>query len=51
MIPVPKGILDSLGKDMTGKDIEQVVSVVMPLIKDTVMFMKEVTTSKDVLRH
>ncbi len=40
MIPVPKRILDSLGKDMTGKDIDQVVKAVMPLIKDTVMFVK-----------
>jgi hypothetical protein len=40
MIPVPTTILDTLGVDMEGKDIEQIIDAVMPLIKDTVMFMK-----------
>ncbi len=40
MIPVPKGILDSLGADMDGDDINEIIQVVLPLIKDTVLFMK-----------
>ena len=40
MIPVPKGILDTLGDDMDGADIEEVINAVMPFIKETVMFMK-----------
>lgn len=40
MIPVPKGILDSLGKEMDGADINEIIKAVLPLIKDTVLFMK-----------
>lgn len=40
MIPVPKGILDALGADMDGDDINEIIKVVLPLIKDTVLFMK-----------
>lgn len=40
MIPVPKTILDELGSDMEGKDIDKIIKVVLPLIKDTVLFMK-----------
>ena len=40
IVPVPKKILDVLGKDMEGKDIEAVVSALIPVIKDSVMFMK-----------
>ena len=40
MIPVPTGILDVLGDDMDGKDIEEIIKAVLPTIKDTVMFMK-----------
>lgn len=40
MIPIPKGILDSLGAEMDGEDISQIIKSVLPLIKDTVLFMK-----------
>lgn len=40
MIPVPKGILDSLGMEMDGDDINEIIKAVLPLIKDTVLFMK-----------
>ena len=40
IIPVPKKILDVLGKDMQGKDIDGIVNALLPTIKDSVMFMK-----------
>jgi hypothetical protein len=40
MIPIPKGILDSLGSEMDGEDINEIIKTVLPLIKDTVLFMK-----------
>lgn len=40
MIPVPKRILQSLGSEMQGEDINTIVNAVRPLIKDTAMFMK-----------
>lgn len=40
MLPVPKRILQSLGSEMEGEDINTIVNAVRPLIKDTVMFMK-----------
>jgi hypothetical protein len=40
MIPVPRGILEALGKEMTGEDIGDVLQVIVPLIKESVMFMK-----------
>ena len=40
MIPVPKGILDSLGIDMDGSDMNEIIKTVLPLIKDTVLFIK-----------
>ena len=40
MIPVPKGILDSLGMDMDGSDMNEIIKTVLPLIKDTVLFIK-----------
>lgn len=40
MIPVPKNILDELGKEMSGEDIERVISILLPLIKESVLFMK-----------
>lgn len=40
MIPVPKSILEALGKEMTGEDIGDVLEVIVPLIKESVMFMK-----------
>ncbi len=40
MIPIPKGILDFFGVEMDGKDINEIIKVVLPMIKDTVLFMK-----------
>lgn len=40
MIPVPKGILQSLGDELDGKDIDEVINLIFPMIKDTVMFIK-----------
>jgi len=40
MIPIPRGILEALGKEMTGEDIDGVIQVMAPLIKESVMFMK-----------
>ena len=40
MIPVPKNILDKLGKEMSGTDIENILKVMLPLIKESVLFMK-----------
>ena len=40
MIPVPKGILESLGKELDGKDIDQIITLMFPMIKDTVLFIK-----------
>ena len=40
MIPIPKGILDSLGAEMDGEDISEIIKTVLPIIKDTVLFMK-----------
>lgn len=40
MIPVPKDILISLGDEMSGKDIDEIIKTLVPVIKDSVMFMK-----------
>lgn len=40
IIPVPKKILDSLGVDLTSEDINEIINVIKPIIKDTVLFMK-----------
>ena len=40
MIPVPKAILESLGVDMEGKDIDEIINVLTPIIKKNVMFIK-----------
>jgi len=40
MIPVPKAILESLGVDMEGKDIDEIINVLAPIIKKNVMFIK-----------
>lgn len=40
MIPVPKEIVETLGEDLDGKDIDEIINVVFPMIKDTVMFIK-----------
>ena len=40
MIPVPKALLQTLGDGMGGKDIDKIIDVIFPIIKDNVMFMK-----------
>jgi len=40
MIPIPKAILNSLGMEMNGQYINEIIKVVLPLIKDAVLFMK-----------
>lgn len=40
MIPIPKKILESLGIDLEGEDINEVVNVIKPIIKESVLFMK-----------
>ncbi|MBL7001690.1 MAG: hypothetical protein ISR80_02900 [Nitrosopumilus sp.] len=40
MIPVPKGILESLGAELDGKDIDEIINLIFPIIKDSVLFIK-----------
>jgi hypothetical protein len=40
MIPVPKRILETLGGNMTGDDINKIIGTIKPIIQNTVMFMK-----------
>ena len=40
MIPIPKAILGALGDHMEGKDIDDIINVITPIIKDNVMFIK-----------
>ena len=40
MIPVPKVILDTLGEEMEGGDIDEMINVIKPVIKESVLFMK-----------
>ena len=40
MIPVPKRILESLGTELDGKDIDEIITLMFPMIKDTVLFIK-----------
>lgn len=40
IIPVPKKILETLGVELDGEDINIVVDVIKPIIKESVMFMK-----------
>ena len=40
MIPVPKSILKSLGDELDGKDIDEIVNLIFPTIKNTVLFIK-----------
>lgn len=40
IIPVPKTILGALGNKMEGKDIDEIINVIKPIIKDNVMFIK-----------
>lgn len=40
MIPVPKAILEALGDEMGGKDIDKIIKIIVPIIKKNVMFIK-----------
>jgi hypothetical protein len=40
MIPVPKEILQTLGDSLDGQDIDEIINVLFPVIKNTVMFIK-----------
>ena len=40
MIPVPKAIVESLGSELDGKYIDEIITMIFPLIKDSVMFIK-----------
>lgn len=40
MVPVPKDILKTLGEEMEGETINKIIDVMIPLVKDWVMFMK-----------
>ena len=40
MVPVPKKILDTLGDEMSGEEINEIIKVLHPVIKDAVLFMK-----------
>jgi len=40
IIPIPKKILETLGVEMRGEDIDEVVAVIKPIIKESVLFMK-----------
>ena len=40
IIPVPKKILDTLGTDMGAEEINTIIDLIKPTIKDTVMFIK-----------
>ena len=40
MIPVPKKILESLGAELDGTDIDQIITLIFPMIKDVVLFIK-----------
>ena len=39
-IPVPSGILHALGDELDGKNIDAIIKVVHPIIKNTVLYMK-----------
>ena len=40
IIPVPKKILDTLGMDMDAKEVNEIINIIKPVIKDTVLFIK-----------
>ena len=41
MIPIPKSMLLEIGKEMSGIDISRIVSLLLPVIKESVLFMKD----------
>ena len=40
IVPVPRKILDLLGMEMDSSDINEIINVIKPVIKDTVLFIK-----------
>jgi hypothetical protein len=40
IIPIPKKILEELGIDLEGDEINDIVDVIKPIIKESVLFMK-----------
>ena len=40
MIPVPKEILQTLGDNLDGQNIDAIINILFPVIKNTVMFIK-----------
>lgn len=40
IIPVPKKILDTLGLEMGPEDINEIINLIKPIIKDSVLFIK-----------
>lgn len=40
VIPVPRSILEKLGSEMEGDDINSIIDVIRPVIKESVLFMK-----------
>jgi hypothetical protein len=40
IIPIPKKILETLGVELEGSEINEIVDVIKPIIKESVMFMK-----------
>jgi hypothetical protein len=40
IIPIPKKILETLGVDLEGSEINEIVDVIKPVIKESVLFMK-----------
>ncbi|MDH5432039.1 MAG: hypothetical protein OEW78_09205 [Nitrosopumilus sp.] len=40
IIPVPKKILDTLGIEMTAEEVNEIINIIKPIIKDTVLFIK-----------
>ncbi len=40
MIPVPKEIIKTLGEDLDGREIDGIINVMFPMIKNHVMFIK-----------
>jgi len=40
MIPVPKEILKTLGENLDGRDIDEIINVMFPMIKNHVLFIK-----------
>lgn len=40
LIPVPRKIMETLGVELEGEDIHEIIKVIKPVIKESVMFMK-----------